>query len=66
MEIKYSGLGLTEMEDANEIYIDAPFPELYDEVFELLRRGIKMYVLKDSAKLKKLRMENNMKKSDEE
>jgi len=56
---------LTELEDASEIFIDALFPQVYDEVFELLRRGIKMYVLKDPAKLKKLRMENNMKKSDE-
>jgi len=32
---------LTELEDANEIYVDVLFPELYDEVLESLRRGIK-------------------------
>jgi len=56
---------LTELEDASEIYIDALFPELYDEILELLRRGVRVYLLKDVRKLKKLRMENNMKKSDE-
>jgi len=57
---------LTELEDAAEIFIDALFPEIYDEVLELLRRGVRVYPLKDTTKLKKLRMENNMKKSDEE
>jgi len=57
--------GLTELEDASEIYIDALFPELYDEILELLRRGVEVYLLKDTTKLKKLRMENNMRKSDE-
>jgi len=56
---------LIELEDAGEIYVDALFPELYGEVLELLRRGIKVYLLKDVTKLKKLRMENNLKKSDE-
>ena len=31
----------------------------------MLMRGVKVYLLKDTTKLKKLRMENNMKKSDE-
>ena len=56
---------LTELEDASEIYIDTLFPELYDEILELLRRGVRVYLLKDVRKLKKLRMENNLKKSDE-
>ena len=56
---------LTELEDAGEIYIDALFPELYDEILELLRRGVKVYLLKNTTKLKKLRIENNLKKSDE-
>ena len=33
---------LIELEDASEIYVDALFPELYGEVLELLRRGIKV------------------------
>jgi len=56
---------LTELEDASEIHIDALFSEMYDEVLELLRRGVKVYLLKDISELKKLRMENNVKKSDE-
>jgi len=56
---------LTELEDAAEVFIDALFPELYDEVLELLKRGVRVYLLKDPIRLKKLRMENNMRKSDE-
>ena len=56
---------LTELDDAGEIYIDAMFPELYDEILESLRRGVKVYLLKNTTKLKKLRIENNLKKSDE-
>ena len=32
---------LTELEDASEVFIDALFPELYEEVLELLRRGLR-------------------------
>ena len=56
---------LTKLEDAGEIFIDTLFPEIYDEVLELLRKGVRVYLLKDIIKLKKLRMENNMEKSDE-
>jgi len=56
---------LTELEDASEIYIDTLFPELYGEILELLRRGVRVYLLKDVRKLKKLRIESNLKKSDE-
>ena len=56
---------LTELGDAGEIFIDSLFPELYDEVLELLRRGAKVYLLRDLTKLKKLRMDNGLRKSDE-
>jgi len=56
---------LTELEDAVEVFIDALFSELYDEVLELLKGGVRVYLLKDTTKLKKLRVENNLKKSDE-
>ncbi len=56
---------LIELEDAAEIFIDALFPQVYDEVLELLRRGVRVYLLKDTTKLRKLRVENNMRKSDE-
>jgi hypothetical protein len=41
------------------------FPENYDEILELLKRGIKVYLLKYPSMLKKLRRENNLSKSDE-
>jgi len=56
---------LTELEDTDEIYIDTLFPELYDEALELLKRGTKVYLLKDTIKLKKLRIENHLRRSDE-
>jgi hypothetical protein len=56
---------LTKLKNADEIYIDTLFPENYNEVLELLKRGVKVYTLKDTTVLKKLRKENNLKKSDE-
>ncbi|MCL7390327.1 MAG: hypothetical protein LZ173_10440, partial [Thaumarchaeota archaeon] len=56
---------LTRLRNANEIYIDTLFPEVYNEILELLKRGVKVYVLKDTRMLKKLRRENNLSKSDE-
>jgi hypothetical protein len=56
---------LTKLKGANEIFIDSLFPENYNEVLELLKRGVKVYTLKDTTVLKKLRKENNLKKSDE-
>jgi hypothetical protein len=43
---------LTKLKDADEIYIDSLFPENYNEILELLKRGIKVYLLKDSKVLK--------------
>ena len=40
------------------------FPEIYEEVLGLLKRGIKVYILKDARILKKLRIENNLRKTD--
>jgi len=56
---------LTKLKDVDEVFIDTLFPEIYEEVLELLKRGIKVYLLKDIRILKKLRLENNLKKSDE-
>ena len=55
---------LTKLKGVDEVYIDTLFPEIYEEVLELLRRDIKVYLLKDTRMLKKLRLENNMKKND--
>jgi len=56
---------LTKLKDVDEVYIDVLFPEIYEEVLELLKRGIKVYLLKNPSILKKLRIENNLRKSDE-
>jgi cell fate (sporulation/competence/biofilm development) regulator YmcA (YheA/YmcA/DUF963 family) len=56
---------LTKLKNVDEVFIDTLFPENYNEILELLKRGVKVYVLKDTRMLKKLRKENNLKKSDE-
>ena len=55
---------LTKLKDVDEVFIDTLFPEISEEVLELLKRGVKVYLLKDLRLLKKLRMENNLRKSD--
>jgi hypothetical protein len=56
---------LTRLRNADEIYVDSLFPENYDEIQELLERGVKVYILKELRVLKKLRLQNNLRKSDE-
>jgi hypothetical protein len=56
---------LTKLKNINEVFIDTLFPENYNDILRLLKRGVKVYVLKDTRMLKKLRKENNLKKSDE-
>jgi hypothetical protein len=56
---------LTRLRNADEIYVDSLFPENYDEILELLKKGTKIYLLKDTGVLKNLRLQNNLKKSDE-
>jgi len=55
---------LTRLKDYDKIFIDALFPEIYDEIMELLRKGIKIYCLKNTTALKRFRKENNLKKTD--
>ena len=56
---------LTELEDASEIYIDALFPQIYEELMELIERNVKIFLLKNLRLLKRLREEDKVKKSDE-
>jgi len=56
---------LTDLKDAGEVFIDTLFPEIYDEVLELLKNNVKIYLLKNTAVLKRLRLENDARKSDE-
>lgn len=55
---------LTKLKNIDEVFIDTLFPEIYEEVLELLKRNIEVYLLKNTRMLKKLRLENNMEKSD--
>ncbi|MEN2974982.1 MAG: hypothetical protein ABDH32_05315 [Candidatus Caldarchaeales archaeon] len=56
---------LTELRDAEEIYIDVLFSSIYSEIYELLKNGVKIFLLKNTRVLKEKRVENNLKKSDE-
>jgi len=56
---------LTDLRDVGEVFIDTLFPEIYDEVLELLKNNVKIYLLKNTAVLKRLRLENDARKSDE-
>jgi len=56
---------LTKLKDVDEVFIDTLFQEIYEEVLELLKKSVRVYLLKDVSILKRLRMENNLKKSDE-
>ena len=56
---------LTELEDADEVYIDAIFPQIYEELLELIEKGVKVFLLRDTRMIKRLREENGVEKSDE-
>jgi len=56
---------LTELADAEQIYIDSSAPETYDEILELLKRDIKVYLLTKPQLIKEKRIEAHLAKSDE-
>jgi len=56
---------LTKLKSVDEVFIDTLFPEIYEEVLELLKRNIEVYLLKYTRILRKPRLENSMRKSDE-
>jgi hypothetical protein len=56
---------LTELEDASEVYIDAIFPQIHEELMELIKKDVKVFSLRDTRILKRLREENHVRKSDE-
>lgn len=53
---------LTELKDAKRVYFDALFPEIYEEVNELLKRGVKVYILKEAEIIKQTREKNGLSK----
>ena len=55
---------LTEL-DAKEIYIDSLLPQIYEELMELIEKGVRVFLLRNTRLLKRLREENRVKKSDE-
>jgi hypothetical protein len=56
---------LTELEDAGEVYVDAMFPQIYEELMELIEKGVKVFLLGNTRMIKRLREENHVRKSDE-
>jgi hypothetical protein len=56
---------LTELEDAGEVYVDVMFPQIYEELMGLIEKGVKVFLLRNTRILKRLREENGVKKSDE-
>jgi hypothetical protein len=56
---------LTELENAGEVYVDAMFPQIHEELLELIEKGVKVFLLSDTSLLKRLREENGVEKSDE-
>jgi len=56
---------LMELKDASEVYIDAIFPQIYEELMKLIEGGVRVFLLKNTRMIKKLREENGVEKSDE-
>jgi hypothetical protein len=56
---------LMELKDASEVYIDAIFPQIYEELLELTEKGVRVFLLKNTRMIRRLREENGVKKSDE-
>jgi hypothetical protein len=56
---------LTELEDTAEVYIDAIFLQIYEELLELIEKGVKVFLLGNTRMIKRLREENHVRKSDE-
>lgn len=56
---------LMELENYDEVYIDMLFPVIYEEIEEVIKRGKKTYLLKETKLIKKKRIENNLNKNDE-
>lgn len=49
----------------SKIYIDTLLSENYDDILHLLKNNVKIYLLKDAKLLKKLRLDNIIRKTDE-
>jgi hypothetical protein len=56
---------LTELKDASEVFIDTLNSKLYDEILELLKKDVKVFLLRGTKLIKRLREENGLRKSDE-
>ncbi|MCL7390306.1 MAG: hypothetical protein LZ173_10335, partial [Thaumarchaeota archaeon] len=54
---------LTKLEDAGEVYIDSLFPTIYSDILGLLKNRVKVFLLTNTRILRKLRLENNLRKT---
>jgi hypothetical protein len=57
--------GLTKLEDAEEVYIDSLFPTIYPDILGLLKNRVKVFLLTNARILRKLRLENNLRKTNQ-
>jgi len=54
---------LTKLKDAEEVYIDSLFPTIYPDILGLLKNRVKVFLLTNTRILRKLRDENNLRKT---
>jgi len=54
---------LTKLKNAEEVYIDSLFPTIYPDILGLLKNRVKVFLLTNTKILKKLRDENNLRKT---
>jgi hypothetical protein len=54
---------LTKLKDAEEVYIDSLFPTIYPDILGLLKNRVKVFLLTNTRILRKLRLENNLRKT---
>jgi len=54
---------LTKLKNAEEVYIDSLFPTIYPDILGLLKNRVKVFLLTNARILRKLRLENNLRKT---
>jgi len=54
---------LTKLKNAEEVYIDSLFPTIYPDILGLLKNRVKVFLLTNARILRKLRDENNLRKT---
>jgi len=55
---------LRKLPDAEEVYLDALLPRIFDEVRGLIEKGVRVYVLRDYGVIKMAREASGLRKND--